>query len=94
MKWVLQIVAKLKYLKGCYSQGLSGEGRASLGMTENCHEASTRTATYPYNPYPFPWAKHLSNDATALAMGLFEGQMVKMVEGFKAIRIAELEIEG
>ena len=94
LKWALQIVAKLKYLKGCYSQGLSGEGRASLGMTENCHEASPRTATYPYNPYPFPWAKHLSNDATALAMGLFEGQMVKMAEGFKAIRIAELEIKG
>jgi len=94
LKWALQIVAKLKYLKSCYSQGLSGEGRASLGMTENSHETSQRTATYPYNPYPFPWAKHLSNDATALAMGLFEGQMVKMAEGFKAIRIAELEIKG
>ena len=94
LKWALQIVARLKHLKECYRQGLSGEGRSSLGITESGHEASPRTATYPYNPYPFPWAKHLSNDATSLAMGIFEGHMVKMAEGFKAIRTAELEIKG
>ncbi len=94
LKWALQIVAKLKHLKWSYKQGESGEGRASLGITESCLIASSKTATYPYNPYPFPWAKHLSSDATALAMGLFEGHMVKMAEGFKAIRTAELEIKG
>jgi len=94
LKWALQIVAKLKHLKWSYKQGESGEGRASLGITESSLVASSKTATYPYNPYPFPWAKHLSSDATALAMGLFEGHMVKMAEGFKAIRTAELEIKG
>ena len=29
-----------------------------------------------------------------MAMGLFEGHMVKMADGFKAIRLAELELEG
>ena len=27
-------------------------------------------------------------------MGIFEGHMAKMAEGFKAIRMAELELEG
>ncbi len=94
LKWALQIVAKLKHLKWNYAQGLSGEGRASLGMTDGTNDASAWTATFPFNPYPFPWASHLSQGAPALAMGLFEGHMVKMAEGFKAIRTAELEIKG
>ncbi len=94
LKWALQLVAKLKHLKWSYAQGLSGEGRASLGMTDSSNEASARTAPFPFNPYPFPWASHLAHDAPALAMGLFEGHMVKMAEGFKAIRTAELEIKG
>ena len=94
LKWALQIVAKLKHLKWSYAQGLSGEGRASLGMTNGTNEASAWTANYPFNPFPFPWASHLSQNAPALAMGLFEGHMVKMAEGFKAIRTAELEIKG
>ncbi len=94
LRWALQIVAKLKHLKWSYSQGLSGEGRASLGMTDGSNAASAWTTTFPFNPYPFPWASHLSQHAPSLAMGLFEGHMVKMAEGFKAIRTAELEIKG
>lgn len=93
LKWVLQIVAKLKQLKGCYTQGPSGEGRASLGLTQSGKQAAWNES-FPFNPYPFPWASHLLQDAPALALGLFEGHMVKMAEGFKAIRTAELEIKG
>jgi len=93
LKWALQIVAKLKHLKWSYTQGLSGEGRASLGITHNSNNPAW-TESFPFNPYPFPWASHLFQDAPALALGLFEGQMVKMSEGFKAIRTAELEIKG
>ncbi len=93
LKWALQVVAKLKQLKWSYTQGLSGEGRASLGLTQSGNHAAW-TESFPFNPYPFPWASHLSQDAPALALGIFEGQMVKMAEGFKAIRIAELEIKG
>ena len=94
LKWALQIVAKLKHLKWSYAQGLSGEGRANLGMTKGGDEAAAWSENFPFNPYPFPWASHLSQHAPALAMGLFEGHMVKMAEGFKAIRTAELEIKG
>jgi pyruvate-ferredoxin/flavodoxin oxidoreductase len=93
LKWALQVVAKLKHLKWSYTQGLSGEGRASLGISQAANHAAW-SESFPYNPYPFPWASHLSQDAPALALGLFEGHMVKMAEGFKAMRTAELEIKG
>ena len=94
LRWALQLIAKLKHLKSSYSLDSSEAGRASLGMTESSHSSSAHRATFPFNPYPFPWASHLSQDAPSLAMGLFEGHMVKMAEGFKAIRTAELEIKG
>ncbi len=94
LRWALQIVAKLKHLKWQYSEGASGNGRASLAMSSGSNPDNAWSANYPYNPYPFPWASHVTQHAPALAMGLFEGQMLKMAEGFKAIRIAELEIKG
>jgi pyruvate-ferredoxin/flavodoxin oxidoreductase len=51
-------------------------------------------STYPFNPYPFPWSNHLFQDSASLAMGVYEGHMAKMAEGFKTIRAAELELAG
>ncbi|NND68128.1 MAG: pyruvate ferredoxin oxidoreductase, partial [Halioglobus sp.] len=47
-----------------------------------------------FNPYPFPWSNHLFQDSASLAMGVFEGHMAKMAEGFRAIRATELELAG
>jgi pyruvate-ferredoxin/flavodoxin oxidoreductase len=51
-------------------------------------------STYPFNPYPFPWTSHLFQDSPSVAMGVFEGHMAKMVEGFKAVRQVEMELAG
>jgi pyruvate-ferredoxin/flavodoxin oxidoreductase len=51
-------------------------------------------STYPFHPYPFPWTSHLFQDSPSVAMGIFEGHMAKMAEGFKALRMAELELAG
>ena len=84
----------LKNLKWQYTQGISGRGRASLGMINNTGCTTVWASTYPLNPYPFPWANHLFQDAASMAMGVFEGHMRKMADGFKAIRIAELELDN
>lgn len=91
---VTQLLRQLKQLKWKYSEGTTGKGRASMGMTNATGCTSVWGSTYPYNPYPFPWANHLFQDSTSMAMGIFEGHMAKMAEGFKAIRKAELELEG
>jgi pyruvate-ferredoxin/flavodoxin oxidoreductase len=94
LKEVTQLLAKLKQLKWKYQSGTTGRGRASMGMTNATGCTSVWGSTWPYNPYPFPWANHLFQDSTSMAMGIFEGHMAKMAEGFKAIKRAEMELDG
>ena len=94
LRRVTGLAAKLKDLKWKYTEGTTGRGRSSLGMINATGCTSVWGSTYPFNPYPFPWANHLFQDSASMAMGIFEGHMAKMAEGFKAIRIAELELEG
>jgi pyruvate-ferredoxin/flavodoxin oxidoreductase len=58
----------------------------TMGMCNSTGCTSVWGSTYPFNPYPFPWANHLFQDSPSMAMGIFEGHMAKMAEGFKAIR--------
>jgi pyruvate-ferredoxin/flavodoxin oxidoreductase len=89
-----ELVASLETLRWKYTEGTTGRGRTSLGMINSTGCTSVWGSTYPFNPYPFPWANHLFQDSPSMAMGIFEGHMVKMAEGFKALRMAELELEG
>jgi pyruvate-ferredoxin/flavodoxin oxidoreductase len=94
LRFVTQLLAKLKYLRWQYTDGFSHRGRSSMGMLNSTGCTSVWASTYPFNPYPFPWANHLFQDSPSLAMGIFEGHMSKMAEGFKAIRMAEIELNG
>ncbi|MBT8191197.1 MAG: 2-oxoacid:acceptor oxidoreductase family protein [Bacteroidia bacterium] len=91
---VTQLLAKLKKLKWKYTNGTTGKGRSNMGMCNATGCTSVWGSTYPFNPYPFPWANHLFQDSASMAMGIFEGHMSKMAEGFRAIRRAELELSG
>lgn len=91
---VSQMLAKLKKLKWKYTEGISGKGRAAMGMLNSTGCTSVWGSSYPFNPYPFPWANHLFQDSTSMAMGIFEGHMAKMADGFRTIRMAELELSG
>ncbi len=83
----------LKDLRWRYVEGPGGKGRAVTAFANATGCSSVWGSTYPYNPYPFPWVSHLFQDAPSLAIGLFEGHMRKMADGFIAVRRAELELE-
>ncbi|MBC8406335.1 MAG: ferredoxin [Planctomycetes bacterium] len=87
-------IKELKHLKWLYEEGPSGNGRAYLGLTNSTGCSSVWASTYPYNPYPFPWVNHLFQDAPSIAIGIFEGHMRKMADGFIAVRRAEAELAG
>jgi pyruvate-ferredoxin/flavodoxin oxidoreductase len=87
-------IRDLKDLKWRYTEGPTGKGRASLGFANATGCSSVWGSTYPYNPYPFPWVSHLFQDAPSVAIGLFEGHMRKMADGFVAVRRAELQLSG
>ncbi|MBI2570538.1 MAG: 2-oxoacid:acceptor oxidoreductase family protein [Candidatus Schekmanbacteria bacterium] len=89
---VTGLLRTLKDLRWRYASGPTGKGRAALGITNSTGCSSVWASSYPYNPYPFPWANHLFQDSPSLAIGIFEGQMRKMADAFTAVRKAELEI--
>ncbi len=91
---LVALARDLKDLVWRYRSGPSGRGRATLGITNATGCSSVWGSTYPYNPYPFPWVNHLFQDAPSIAIGIFEGHMRKMADGFVAIRKAELALAG
>jgi pyruvate-ferredoxin/flavodoxin oxidoreductase len=84
----------LKTLRWRYVEGPSGLGRASMGMANSTGCSSVWASTFPYNPYPFPWANHLFQDSPSLAIGVFEGHMRKMADGFAQVRRARGILAG
>jgi pyruvate-ferredoxin/flavodoxin oxidoreductase len=93
-KKVTGLLTNLKDLRWKYTDGITGQGRSRMGMLNSTGCTSVWGSTYPFNPYPFPWANHLFQDSPSVAMGIFEGHMAKMADGFRAIRMAELELDG
>ena len=90
---VTNLIVKLNDLKWRYENGTTGKGRASMGMLNATGCTSVWGSTFPFNPYPFPWSNHLFQDSVSMAMGVFEGHMAKMADGFKSIRQAELVLK-
>ena len=88
------LLDQLRHLQWLYREGQTHQGRATMGITNATGCSSVWGSTYPYNPYPFPWANHLFQDSPSLALGVFQGHMAKMADGFRAIRQAELELAG
>ena len=83
------LISKLEDLAQRYRVGTTGKGRASMGILNATGCTSVWGSTYPFNPYPFPWSNHLFQDPASMALGIFEGHMAKMADGFKTIRLAE-----
>lgn len=94
VRTISQTLERLKDLKWRYVEGPSKRGRSEMGIVNSTGCTSVWSATYPYHPYPFPWTSHLFQDSPSVAMGVFEGHMAKMADGFKAVRLAELELSG
>jgi pyruvate-ferredoxin/flavodoxin oxidoreductase len=94
VKNTAQLLERLKDLKWRYAEGPSNRGRAEMGVVNSTGCTSVWGSTYPFHPYPFPWTSHLFQDSPSVAMGIFEGHMAKMADGFKAVRMAEKELAG
>ena len=84
----------LEQLRWRYVEGPGGRGRAAMGISNSTGCSSVWGSTYPYNPYPFPWVNHLFQDAPSVAVGLFEGHMRKMSDGFADVRLARALLDG
>jgi pyruvate-ferredoxin/flavodoxin oxidoreductase len=88
------VLHELRDLRWRYAEGPTGTGRRTAGMINSTGCSSVWGSTYPFNPYPFPWVNHLFQDAPSMAIGIFEGHMRKMADGFRAVRRAEKMLAG
>ncbi|MCP4699918.1 MAG: pyruvate ferredoxin oxidoreductase, partial [Gammaproteobacteria bacterium] len=66
LSWITELLKKLKHLKWQYTEGTTNSGRASMGIVNATGCTSVWGSTFPYNPYPFPWASHLFQDAPSM----------------------------
>jgi pyruvate-ferredoxin/flavodoxin oxidoreductase len=87
------VVRDLEFLAWRYVEGPSGQGRSRMAMANSTGCSSVWASTYPYNPYPFPWANHLFQDSPSLAIGVFEGHMRKMADSFAIVRRAQALVD-
>jgi len=94
LKAVTDLVARLQDMRWRYEKGTTGKGRSSMGILNATGCTSVWGSTFPFNPYPFPWSNHLFQDPASMAMGVYEGHMAKMADGFKAVRMAEAVLKG
>ena len=94
LRQITLTLAELRDLRWRYTEGPSGKGRAHVGFANSTGCSSVWGSTYPYNPYPFPWVNHLFQDAPSIAIGVFEGHMRKMADGFAAVRRARKVLAG
>jgi len=94
LKAVTDLVARLQDLRWRYEKGTTGKGRSNMGILNATGCTSVWGSTFPFNPYPFPWSNHLFQDPASMAMGVYEGHMAKMADGFKAVRMAEAVLKG
>jgi pyruvate-ferredoxin/flavodoxin oxidoreductase len=91
---LLRSLRELRDLRWRYVEGPGGRGRSSMAMANSTGCSSVWASTFPYNPYPFPWANHLFQDSPSLAIGVFEGHMRKMADGIASVRRAQAVIDG
>jgi pyruvate-ferredoxin/flavodoxin oxidoreductase len=91
---VATLISELKDLIWRYREGPTGRGRVPMGILNATGCSSVWGSTWPFNPYPFPWANHLFQDSASMAMGVFEAHMTKMARGFAVVRKAALELEN
>lgn len=91
---VFQLLAKLKNFKWKYIDGLIGKGCINMGMFNFIGCIFVWGSIYLYNFYLFLWANYFFQDFLFMVMGVFEGYMAKMVEGFKIICKVELMFDG
>jgi pyruvate-ferredoxin/flavodoxin oxidoreductase len=89
MMQVTETLEKRLYL---LEGGPTGHGPASAVIANATGCSSVCASTFPFNPYNDPWVNSLFQDAPPLAKGIFEGLSASVVEDFRALRIAKLDL--
>lgn len=87
-------MAELERRLYLYESGPTGDGPSSTVMANSTGCSSVYASTVPFSPYLDPWVNGLFQDAQPLAVGMYEGLASGLVGEVRALRIAQLELDG
>ncbi|VAX41986.1 hypothetical protein MNBD_PLANCTO03-1123, partial [hydrothermal vent metagenome] len=90
---LVDVARGLADLEWKLTRGSMGLGRARVGLVLAAGSVAGWAAAFPYNPFLSPTAVDASNEAGGLTRGLFEGYLREVIEGFRLMRLAKVEIE-
>jgi pyruvate-ferredoxin/flavodoxin oxidoreductase len=76
-----------------FETGPSGNGPSASVIANATGCSSVYASTFPFNPYNDPWVNSLFQDTPAVAKGLFEGIAAESNDDYRALRIAQLELD-
>jgi len=77
-----------------YESGPTGNGPAPTVIANSTGCSSVYASTMPFTPYLDPWVNGLFQDAQPLAVGIYEGLVSGLIEEVRALRLAQLELDG
>jgi len=95
-KWLASLVAtarELEDLRFRLGRGTRGP-RARVGVCLAQGNVAAWAGAFPYNPFPMPVAIDGTGEAAQLARGLCEGQLRAVVQDFRLLRRARLELDS
>jgi pyruvate-ferredoxin/flavodoxin oxidoreductase len=75
------------------TRGPLGLGRARVGLALAAGSVAAWAGAYPYNPFLSPVAIDAAGEAGGLARGVLEGYLREVIDGFRLLRLARLEID-
>lgn len=75
------------------TRGPMGLGRARVGLALAAGSVAGWAGAYPYNPFLSPVAIDSCGESGGLARGVLEGYLREVVDGFRLMRLAQVEID-
>ena len=93
LRTLVKTARELGELRYRLSEGVSGMGRARVGLLVAPGNVASWAAAFPFNPFPVPVAVDRSGASAELARGLCLGQMQAVIEDFRLLRRARLELQ-
>jgi pyruvate/2-oxoacid:ferredoxin oxidoreductase alpha subunit len=94
VRMMASLATDLETIASRLTQSSGGLGRARSGLTISGSATGNWAATFPWNPFSTPVAVNTTHTGCSMSVGLFEGQMQRVLADLNTIRKAKLVLDN
>ena len=94
LRMMVSLATELESIASRLTESSGGLGRARSGLTIAGSATGSWAATFPWNPFATPVAINTSHTGCSMSVGLFEGQMQRVLTDLNTIRMAKLVLDN